>query len=192
MIVERGGDVTLSRDAWAALAMSLLWWAILGIGRYTVRGNIEDARSLVGIVPHITAARVEAFASGVPAGEIVRSRLFGWCGLVFGGLLHASGVLDLARNGWSAFTNPVDVWMCVMVALLGMQLFRRLYFVRGDTGLFAEALKDIEFDLADMQRLDAFGRIALRGALPGSSSEASCCSCWWGKVPTVSRFLHLR
>ena len=166
VIVERGGDITLSRNAWAALAMSLLWCAILGIGRYTVRGNIADARSLVGIVPHITAARVEAFASGVSASDIFRSRLFGWFGFVFAALLHAVGILGFAQQGWRIFENPVDVWMCAMVALLGMQLFRRLYFVRGDTGLFAEALKGIEFDLADMQRLDAFGRVALRGALP--------------------------
>ncbi|HAC59854.1 hypothetical protein [Parvibaculum sp.] len=166
IVVVGDGNVSLSGDAWAALALSLLWFAILGIGRYTVIGNLRDARSLMGIAPHISAEKVESYTSGVTPGELSRSRLAGLLGFVAGGALHAVAVLDVLRKGLAAFANPVDVWMLAMVALLGMQLLRRIYFLRGDTGLFSESLKGLDPDLSDLSRLDVFGRVALRGALP--------------------------
>ncbi|MEQ8268666.1 MAG: hypothetical protein RH982_15845 [Parvibaculum sp.] len=166
IVVVGEGGVSLSGDAWAAVALSLLWFAILGIGRYTVIGNLRDARSLVDIAPHVTTEKVETYTRGVTLRELLRSRLAGLAGLVAGVALYATMVLGVWQKGTAAFENPVDVWMLVMVALLGMQLLRRIYFLRGDTGLFSDALKGLDPDLSGLSRLDVFGRVALRGALP--------------------------
>ncbi|MEX0839035.1 MAG: hypothetical protein WD034_05825 [Parvibaculum sp.] len=166
VVVSRIDEVSLSSEAWAALALSLLWFAILGIGRYTVVGNLRDARLLVGIAPHITPQKVERYTLGVTQRELVRSRIAGIAGFFAGGVLHAIAVLGVLQNGWAGFETPVDVWMFFAVSLLVMQLLRRIYFLHGDTGLFSEALKGLEPDLSDISQLDAFGRVALRGALP--------------------------
>ena len=166
IVVSRFDEVSLSSEAWAALALSLLWFAILGIGRYTVVGNLRDARLLVGIAPHITPQKVERYTLGVTQRELVRSRVAGFAGFLAGGVLHAIAILGIWQNGWAGFETPVDIWMFFAVSLLVMQLLRRIYFLRGDTGLFAEALKGLDPDLSDVSQLDAFGRVALRGALP--------------------------
>lgn len=166
IIVVRPDEVSLSSDAWAALALSLLWFAILGIGRYTVVGNLRDARLLVGIAPHITARKVESYTRGVTPQELSRSRLAGIAGFVAGGVLYAVAVLGVWQKGWAAFVTAVDVWLLFAISLFVMQLLRRIYFLRGDTGLFSEALKGLDPDLSDISQLDAFGRVALRGALP--------------------------
>ncbi|MDP1626204.1 hypothetical protein [Parvibaculum sp.] len=166
IVVVRPDEVSLSSHAWAALALSLLWFAILGIGRYTVAGNLRDARLLVGLAPNITAAEVERHALGVTPRELSRSRLAGLAGFVAGAVLYSIAVLGLRQNGWPAFETPVDIWMLCIVSLLVMQLLRRIYFLRGDTRFFSDALKGLEPDLSDISQLDAFGRVALRGALP--------------------------
>ncbi|MBO6633536.1 hypothetical protein [Parvibaculum sp.] len=166
IVVIGESGVSFSSDVWAALALSLLWFAILGIGRYTVVGNLRDARLLVGLAPHITAEKVDRYSRGITLRELRRSRIFGVAGFLAGGALHAVAVLDISQKGWKVFWNPVDLWMCLVVALLGMQLLRRIYFLRGDTGLYSEALKGISPDMSDISRLDAIGRVALRGALP--------------------------
>lgn len=166
IVVSDFNEVSLSGEAWAALALSLLWFAMLGIGRYTVMGNLRDAHLLVGIAPHITPQKVERYTLGVTQRELVRSRIAGLAGFLAGGVLHAIAVLGVLQSGWAGFETPVDVWMFFAVSLLVMQLLRRIYFLRGDTGLFAEALKGLRPDLSDISQLDAFGRVALRGALP--------------------------
>lgn len=166
IVVMRGDDVSLSRDAWAALALALFWFAIIGIGRYTAIANLRDARSLADVVPRITPEKVDHHSRGVTPRELAHSKLAGLAGFFLGGVLYTVAVLGAWRQGWTAFENPVDVWMMLMVSLLGMQLLRRVYFLRGDTGLFADALKGLDPDLSDISRLYAFGRVALRGALP--------------------------
>lgn len=166
IVVVHGDGVSLSRDAWAALALALFWFAIVGIGRYTAIANLRDAHSLAGLVPRITMEKVDRYARGVTPRELAHSRWAGLAGLFLGGILYTVAVLGIWRLGWAAFENPVDVWMMLMVSLLGMQLLRRVYFLRGDTGLFADAVKGFEPDLSDISRLDVFGRVALRGALP--------------------------
>ncbi|PKQ04206.1 MAG: hypothetical protein CVT73_13990, partial [Alphaproteobacteria bacterium HGW-Alphaproteobacteria-12] len=153
IVVMRGDDVSLSRDAWAALALALFWFAIIGIGRYTAIANLRDARSLADVVPRITPEKVDHHSRGVTPRELAHSRLAGLAGLFLGGILYAVAVLGAWRLGWAAFENPVDVWMMLMVSLLGVQLLRRVYFLRGDTGLFADALKGLEPDLSDISRL---------------------------------------
>lgn len=167
VVVERAGDPTLSADAWTALCMALLWWSILSIGQYTRTGNLADAWELVRLGIPIKTERLDGLERGPTRRANRRAFLFGVVGVVAGMVFYTQ---VYKPNGHSVSVETATVtsaWFFLMTAALFGEIFRSLSFLRTDTSVFLSDLDHrVPIDLLDISKLDGFGRIALRGALP--------------------------
>ena len=167
VIVERNGDPTLAPDAWTALCMALLWWSILSIGQYTRVANLAEAWSLSRLGLSINTERLAALERGPTRAAKRRAAGFSALGVVVGVIFYS---LVYRPDGhrvhlWDA--TLTNVWFLLMTILLFAEIFRGLSFLRMDThALVGDLDHRAEIDLLDISKLDGFGRIALRGALP--------------------------
>lgn len=167
IIIERDGNPALSTDAWTAFCMSLLWWSILSIGQYTRAGNLADAWELVRLGVPIETQRLKGLELGPTRRANRRAFLFGLFGFLAGMVFYTQ---VYKPNGHSVSLQTATVtsaWFFLMTAALFGEIFRSLSFLRSDTSVFLSDLDDgVAIDLLDISKLDGFGRIALRGALP--------------------------
>jgi len=167
VVIERDGDPALSSDAWTALCMALLWWSIVSIGQYTRKANLADARKLSHLGLAISAERLAELERGPTSASSRRALFFGLIGAL-GGMIFYTQVYQ--PNGHRVQLTTVTVtstWFFLMTAVLFGQIFRSLSHLRADTSVFVRDLDHrITVDLLDISKLDGFGRIALRGALP--------------------------
>jgi hypothetical protein len=167
VVIERDGDPALSSDAWTALCMALLWWSIVSIGQYTRKANFADARKLSHLGLAISTERLAELERGPTSAASRRALFFGLIGAL-GGMVFYTQVYQ--PNGHRIHLTTVTVtsiWFFLMTVALFGQIFRSLSYLRADTSVFVRDLDHrISVDLLDISKLDGFGRIALRGALP--------------------------
>jgi hypothetical protein len=167
VVVERGGDPTLTSDAWTALCQSLLWWSILSLGQYTRAGNLKDAWELSRLGMPVDNARLEALERGPMEGAHRRARLFGLLGVALGVVFYALVYRPEGHPVGPREMTLTNLWFLLMTVSLFAEIFRSLSHLRADTVAFIRDLdRGVTVDLLDMSKLDGFGRIALRGALP--------------------------
>lgn len=167
VIVARDGDPALAPDAWTALCMALLWWSILSLGQYTRVANLAEARSLARLGVPLQHDRLKALEDGPPRAARRRALAFGLVGgalgIVFYTLVYRPDGHPVAPLGMTV----ANAWFLVMTVTLFAEIFRSLSFLRTDTVAFVRDLDHrVAIDLFDIAKLDGFGRIALRGALP--------------------------
>jgi len=167
VIVERDGDPTLAPDAWTALCMALLWWSILSLAQYTRIANLAEARKLSHLGVSISHERLMNLEHGATRRANRRAFVFGVLGAVAGMIFYTQ---VYRPNGHSVSLSTITLtstWFFLMTAALFAQIFRGLSFLRSDTSAFIGELDHrVNVDLLDISKLDGFGRIALRGALP--------------------------
>ena len=167
VIVERDGDPTLAPDAWTALCMALLWWSILSLGEYTRRANLAEAHALARLGVSVNGRRLKTLERGPLRAASRRALFFGIVGAIAGVIFYSQVYHPDGHHIHPASATLTNIWFLVMTVALFAEIFRSLSFVRSDTAAFIRDLDHrVEIDLFDISKLDGFGRIALRGALP--------------------------
>lgn len=167
VIVARDGDPVLAPDAWTALCMALLWWSILSLGQYTRVANIAEARNLARLGVPLRHERLKTLEDGPPRATRRRALAFGLVGGAIGIVFYALVYRPEGHPVVPWAMTLANIWFLVMTATLFAEIFRSLSFLRTDTVAFVRDLDHrVAIDLFDIAKLDGFGRIALRGALP--------------------------
>lgn len=167
IIVDRTGNPTLSSDAWTALCMSLLWWTIISLGQYTRAANLAEAWKLSRLGVSMSTGRLEELERGPTLVAHRRAFAFGLLGVASGVVFYALVYRPDGHVVWPRSMTLTNAWFFVMTLGLFTEIFRSLSFLRMDTSAFVRDLDHrVAIDLLDISKLDGFGRIALRGALP--------------------------
>ena len=167
IVVDRTGDPTLSSDAWTALCQALLWWSILSIGQYTRVANLAEAWNLSRLGLSINVDRLAALERGPTRAAKRRAAVFGLIGAAGGVVFYTLVYRPDGHPVGPLNMTLTNAWFLVMTVGLFAQIFRSLSFLRMDTSAFIRDLDHrVAIDLLDISKLDGFGRIALRGALP--------------------------
>lgn len=167
VVDNAAGDPSLSSDGWTALCMSLLWWSIISLGQYTRTANLAEAWNLSRLGIPISAERLAALERGPKRSAHRRAFFFGCFGALAGVLFYTLVYRPDGHPVGPSTMTLTNVWFLVMTVALFTEIFRSLSFLRMDTSTFVRGLDhSVEVDLLDISKLDGFGRIALRGALP--------------------------
>lgn len=167
IVIDRTGDPTLSSDAWTALCMSLLWWTIISLGQYTRSANLAEAWKLSKLGVSMSIERLAELERGPTRVAHRRAAFFGLIGAAAGFVFYMIVYRPDGRVVWPSNMTLTNAWFFVMTLGLFTEIFRSLSFLRMDTSVFVRDLDHrVAIDLLDISKLDGFGRIALRGALP--------------------------
>lgn len=167
VVIERDGDPALSSDAWTALCMALLWWSIVSIGQYTRKANLADAWKLSHLGLSISTERLAELERGPTRAANRRALFFGLIGALGGMVFYTQVYQPNGHRVHLATATVTSAWFFLMTAGLFGEIFRSLSYLRTDTSVFVRDIDHrINIDLLDISKLDGFGRIALRGALP--------------------------
>ncbi len=167
IVIDRTGDPTLSSDAWTALCMSLLWWTIISLGQYTRSANLAEAWKLSKLGVSMSIERLAELERGPTRVALRRAAFFGLIGAAAGFVFYTIVYRPDGRVVWPSNMTLTNAWFFVMTLGLFTEIFRSLSFLRMDTSVFVRDLDHrVAIDLLDISKLDGFGRIALRGALP--------------------------
>ena len=157
--------VGLTGRARIGLVVSLLIGYVAWADRYLSVSMFRDLQKMGMRDPQIDLRRDETPALQAPLEVVRRSRVAGGLSAVIGVGLLLWIMERLSLSVRAVLEQPTDAWLAAATLLLFWMIGRSAYFTFRSARFPDHLARRLEIDLIALDRLQPFGRIALRGAL---------------------------